>query len=119
MPQLRVLIHLRIDMAVHNQQIFPSVVVVVEEAIAKSDERKSRSSATPSLIADIGEVSRPIVLKDNVVVVGESGVHQIHVPVVLIIAGGDAHVGHLAAVSVQRIAARVTLISNVPSPLLM
>ncbi len=31
-----------IDMAIHNEQILPPVVVVIEETVAKSDERKSR-----------------------------------------------------------------------------
>ena len=38
LPPIRVLIHLRVDVAVDDQQILPSVVVVIEEAIAKADK---------------------------------------------------------------------------------
>src|ERR1700689_2393270 len=44
-------IYFWVDMAIHDQQIFSSVVVVIEEAIAKSDERKSRR-AHPDFEAD-------------------------------------------------------------------
>ena len=67
-------------------------------------------SRNPDLVADIGEVSRSIILKDNIVVIGECGIHQVHVSVVLIIAGGDAHVRHFAAVPVQGITTCVILI---------
>ena len=68
---LRMLVHLRIDMAIHNQQILPSVVVVIEKSIGKADKRYGRLGDS-GLITDIGEEPGSIVLKQHVVVVGKS-----------------------------------------------
>ena len=91
-------------MTIRDQQVLPSVVVVIEEAVAETDERYCRGRDA-DLVADIREDPRPIIVKDDIVVVGEGGIDQIQVTVVLVIAGSDAHVGYLAAITIQGIAA--------------
>ena len=57
---LRVLIDLRIDVAVHDEQILPAVIVVIEEAIAKFD-KGDRRLGDSRLVTDICEGSSAIV----------------------------------------------------------
>ena len=86
------LIDLRIDMAVDDQQILPSVVVVVQKSVAESHKRQCRRRhARP--VAHVGQSCRvPSLRIDDIVVIGEFGVHQVQVAVVLVVPRGDAHV---------------------------
>ena len=103
------LVHIRIGMAVHDQQVLPTVVVIVQESSAKAYKGNGGFRDT-SRIADVGKVARSVVVEDHVIIVSERRVDKIHMPVVLIVAGGDTHVGHLASGRVHRIAALVALI---------
>src|ERR1017187_7232479 len=96
-------------MAIDDQQILPAVVVVIEESVPEPNERNCGRGDT-CFKADIGERSGTVVLENDVVVIGEGGVHQADVPIVLIVAGSDAHVSCLTPIGIKRIAIQVTAI---------
>ena len=84
-------IDFRIDVSIDDQQILPSIIVVVEKPIAETDERHGRPTQAGTG-AHIVERSAPIVAEDHIGVVGEIRVHEVHVAVVLIVSCCDAHV---------------------------
>src|SRR5580658_10168830 len=105
----RFLVHFRVGVAIDKQQILPAVVVEVKESIAKTDEGDGYARDT-DLVADVVKISRSIIFEDYFVIVRERSGHEIHVPVVLIITGGNPHVRHFAAVSIQGEATGIALI---------
>ena len=104
-----VFVGLGINVAVGDEEILPAVVVVVEESVAEAYEGDSWCADT-CLVADIGEGSRAVVAEEHVVVVGERSADDAEVAIVLVVAGGEAHVGNLAAVAVESEAAGVALV---------
>ena len=67
-----VLIHLRIDVAVHFKQIEPAVIVVVEEPIAPAD-KGNRGLRNARLVTHVGEARVAVVVEQDFVVVAEVG----------------------------------------------
>ena len=112
-PPLRVFIHFRIDVPIDDQQIFPPVIVVVEESVGKTDKRNGRFRDA-GLIADIGEKTFSVILEQDIVVVGKVGIHYGKVTVVLVVSCRNAHIGDLAATLIERVSAFVTLIFERP-----
>jgi len=104
-----VLIHLWVHVAVHFHQIQPSIVVVVQEAVAPTDKR-NRSLRNACFVAHIGKAGVAVVVVENLVVVAKVGDKEIHLAVVLIVAGGNAHGGNFAPILVQREARFIALI---------
>ena len=56
------------------------------------------------LVADVGKVGVAFVAIERLVIVGEGGVEDVELAVVLVVADGDAHGGGLAAGLIERIA---------------
>ena len=96
-------------MAVHNQQILPPIVVIIQEPVSEAHKGYGRLSDT-RLITHIREKAGAVVLEEDIVVVGKVGVDDREMSVVLVVAGGDAHIRNLAAEFVQRVSAFETLV---------
>ena len=96
-------------MPIDEQQILPSVVVVIEKSIAKPHKRHSGHRHSDP-VADVGEIPFSVIIEDQVIIVGKIRDRQIKVTVVLIVAGGNSHIRDLAAVPVHREAAQIALI---------
>ena len=97
---LGVLVDLGVDVAVGDEEVFPAVVVIVEEAVGKADEGDGWAGDAGA-VTDIGEGAGAIVFEDDFVVVGEGGGDDVEVAVVLVVADGEAHIGDLAAALVD------------------
>src|ERR1035437_10174134 len=82
-PPLGVFIHLRINVAIDDEQILPTIIVVVKKSVGKTDKR-NRRLRDACLITDIGKKSFSVILKKYVVVIGKGGAHNRQVAVVLI-----------------------------------
>ena len=65
---VKMFIHLGVHMSVRDQKILPSVVVVIEESIAKTYKGNSRRCDSGS-IADVGESACAIVTKYHIKIV--------------------------------------------------
>src|SRR5260370_13370752 len=97
-------VHLRVDVAVGDKQIEPSVVVDVQKARAPAEKGDGRLRDA-HLVAYVSEVGVAIVAVERAVGDGEGGVIEIDEAIVGIVARGDSHAGSLAAALVQSIAA--------------
>ena len=96
LAQLRVLVDVREDVAVGEEQIEPAVEVGVEERRAPShaDERRA---GEPALHARVLELPAVEIVIERVPIVGERREDEIHAPVAVVVAGVDAHAGLRAA----------------------
>ena len=103
------LVRLRINVTVDDQQVLPAIVVVIEKAIAESDKGDGRLGNS-SLVTDVCEEPGAIVLKKDRVIVGEGCAHHRKMPIILVVAGGKSHVGDFAAILIEREAALVALV---------
>ena len=92
-----------IDVAVHDEQVEPAIVVVVEEGGAPAEEGHGGFSDA-GLVADVSEVGVAVVAVERLVVVGEGGVEEVDEAVVGEVPFGDAHAGGLAAAFVEGVA---------------
>jgi len=84
-----VLVDLGIDVAVDHHEVFPAVVVEVEEAHAPADEG-NRYLRDAGLIADFGKACIAVISIERLVVVGEIGDKQVDEAVVEVVACGEA-----------------------------
>src|ERR1044072_3798992 len=91
---------LRINMTVDDQQIDPTVVVVVKELGSPADIGKTNGSYF-GRIRDIGKRTATIVMVGRVVVVIEVGYKQVQLAVVLVIAQSHSHASLFPAIFVD------------------
>ncbi len=63
-----VFVGLRVDVPVRHEQIFPPVVVVVQEGVAPT-EKGNRNLAKPHVVADVGEIGIAFIVIERLVVV--------------------------------------------------
>ena len=84
------LVHLGIHMPVHHEQVKPTVVVVVDEAVAPA-HKGNGDLRDPRSVAHVGKAGVPIVVIEHLVVVAEVGHEKIHQPIVFVIPRGNAH----------------------------
>ena len=87
-------------MPVGNEQVLPSVVVIIEEAVAESNKRNG-GCFDSNLVADIGESPAAVVMKDDVIVVTKRGADDVEVSVVLVITHGESHVRDFASIPIE------------------
>ncbi len=104
-----VLIRLRIDVAIGDQDVLPAIVVVIEKGVAESEERNG-SLAETDVVAEIGEVGVAVVVVERVVGIAEGGVVNIELACVLIVADGEPHGSRLQAGLIERKSRRITVI---------
>jgi len=90
-----VLVYLRINMAVHHEEIKPAIVVVIEKTVPPTDEW-NRGSYDTCLVAHDREAVIAVIVIEHLVVVTKVGNKKIHLAIVLIIPRGNAHRGDLA-----------------------
>ena len=91
---------LGIDVAVDGEQVFPAIVIVIDELSAPGEERVS-GAGDPHLRTDLGEVAFALVAIEGLVIVREGSGVEIEQSAVLEIAHGQAHRGRLATVLIQ------------------
>ena len=103
------LVHLGIDVAGRHEQIEPSVVVEVDKAVAPADKGDGRLRQACA-VADIGKAGVAVVVEEHFVVVAEIADKEVHLAVVLVVAGGNAHGRNLAAVVVERETRQVAVV---------
>ena len=95
MDTRRPLLYLRIDVAVCDEKVQPSVVVVVEEASTET-EHIVGGDGDAGLIADLDEGALSIVVPEMVRGFLEIGYVEIEPAIVVIVAKRDTHGGHRA-----------------------
>ncbi len=93
--------YLRIDMTVDDQQINPTVVVVVKKLGSPTNVGQTYGSDF-CCVRNIGKRSVPIIVVKSVVVVIEICNEQIEFAIVIIVAQRDSHASLLAAVFIYR-----------------
>src|ERR1700674_5533161 len=95
------MISLRVGVAVGNEQIDPTVVVVIEKLSSPAYIRKAYRGHS-GIVGNIGErIASNVAVKDIVFIV-EVGNEYIEPAVVIIVAHSDAHAALLGTVSVDR-----------------
>src|SRR4051812_7664372 len=98
-PPVKMFIYLGVHMSVRDQKILPSVVIVIEESVAKTYKGDSRRCDSRS-IAYVRESACASVTKYHVKIVRKCCIYQVQMSIILIIPGGNAHIRDLAAISV-------------------
>src|SRR5258708_4006032 len=93
-----VLVYLRIDVAVGDENILPAVVVEVEELQAEAEKRNA-DGAEVGGAGKVGERAVVVVVKKIVGVVGEIGLCDVGPAVIVVVGGIDAHAGLFAAIA--------------------
>src|SRR5580698_339740 len=96
-------IDLWVNMAVHNEEIEPTIVVIVEKGCTPT-EKGDGDLGNTCLVGDICEIGITIVTVERVVVIGEGCVVEIEKTVVGVVPDGDTHAGGLTAALIQCIA---------------
>src|SRR5258708_2965445 len=96
-----VLVHLRVSMAVHHEEIEPAIVVVIEKTVAPTDEW-NRGSCNTCPVAHVREAAVPLIAVEHLVVVTEVGDQKIHAAVVFIASHGNAHLANLPTLPLHR-----------------
>src|SRR6185369_7179916 len=91
----------QINMSIHNKQIEPPIVVVVDKTRTPTKKR-NRNFTKPGLKCHVGEVVVAVVVVKNVRIVREVGDMEIDAPVVVIITDSETHSRLLAPVLIQR-----------------
>src|SRR5258707_14218309 len=86
-------------MAINTKQIEMTVIVVVEEEGRPTEISHGRFT-NPRWVRNICKKSAAVIVEEDIVVVGERGDEQIHAAVMIVIAHGDSHAGHLLAIAV-------------------
>src|SRR5580698_2367819 len=104
-----VFIDSRVDVAVDHHEVFPTVVVVVDELGGPSEEGDG-VLRDAGMIADVGEVGVSVVVIEDFVVVGKGRNQEVVEAVVLVVAYGEAHGGYFAAVLVEGEAGGVAVV---------
>src|ERR1700733_7653414 len=104
-----VLIHHGVDVAIDEEQVFPSVVVIVDELGGPTEKRDGRLRY-PGGIAVVGVVGIAVVAVEHVVVVGKGGVEETQPAVVLVVPDSDPHGRGFAAVLIQGVSGGVAVI---------
>src|SRR6266550_6314685 len=94
------LVHFRIDVSVSKNEVWPAVVVEVEEHGAPA--QVLRMQAEPSRESNIRKKSFTIVAVEGGGVIGEVGLKNIRPAVAVVIGDGCTHSGLLAAIFVER-----------------
>ena len=85
-------------MAVGDENVFPPIIVVVEELHAKTKKRNADGPDTRRA-GQVGELAVVIVVIEVVGIVGEVGFHDIGPAVVIVIRRVNTHAGLLAAIN--------------------
>ena len=91
-------IHFGVDMPVGAKQIRVTVVIVVEESGGPAEIR-NRGLADTRRVGDVGKQALAVVVKEDVIVVGESGDEDVHPAIAVVVAHGHTHAGHFLAVA--------------------
>src|SRR5580692_3929887 len=86
------LIDLRIDVAVHDENVLPAIVREINKSVAPAYVTACTSSDSRDL-SDIGEAHTAIVAIEGRVFIVEVRDEHRHAPGMQIVADGDAHVG--------------------------
>jgi hypothetical protein len=84
------LAHFGIDMPVGIEQVFPSVVVVIQKECCPA-EIGNGAFADTRLKGNIAEQSLSIVVVQHVIIIGKGRDVEVGSPVVIVIARGNAH----------------------------
>src|SRR6266480_2669741 len=91
---------LRVDMAIGNKQINPTVIVVVEKLGTPTDIRETYSSDIGS-VGNIGERIVTIVVEEGVVVVIEVSFEYVQLAIMIIVSHGNAHASLFTAILIN------------------
>src|ERR1035438_5216140 len=94
----RMLVDLRIHVAVRDEDILPAVVIKVEELHAKSQKRNADGAEIRGA-SEISKVPVVVVVKQVVAVVGEISFRNVGPAVVIVVGGIDAHARLLASIA--------------------
>src|SRR5229473_387877 len=95
-----VLVYSRIDVAIGVENVFPAVVVVIEESRAPA-KKGNRHSSYARQKAHIRKISITFILVKRIVVVGKRCDVQRQMPAVVIISDAQPHGGLFAPVILQ------------------
>ena len=93
------LVHLRVDVAVRDEQVFPAVVVEVNEHDAPAQREVGRRTDAGN-VRDVREHPVTIVAVQRVVIVGEVADREVDQTVAVEVADADAHAGLLVSLLV-------------------
>ena len=111
-------IHLRIHVTISHKDVFPSVVVVVEESNPKPQKGHTDGGETRGA-AEIVEGPVAVVVIEVVRVVGKICFHQVQPSVVVVIAKIHTHAGLLASVSAEGDSGRHAHFGESPIPVVV
>src|SRR4051812_20277373 len=95
------LIHLRINVTVGDEKVWPNVVVEVEKLYPEAQERNAHRT-TSRVSGQIGELAIVVVVVEVVGVVGEIGFDDVGPAIMIVVGGIDAHPGLLTSVAAIR-----------------
>src|SRR5882672_931862 len=93
-------VHFRECVAVHQQQVFPAVVVEVEKTAAPAYIARVVRHAGGG--RDVVELGRAAIAVEGLALIGKVGAKDVGLPIAAKIGGGGAHVGHGFAVFNER-----------------
>ena len=96
-----VLVYLRIDMPVDQEDILPAIVVVVDE-LGRPGKKGIRRRGNTDPRTDLCKGRISLVSEERLVVGGEGSGVEIDEAVIQVVADGQAHAGLLKAILVQR-----------------
>src|SRR5260370_25766371 len=90
-------LYLRIDVAIRDENVGPSVVVVVEKLRAKT-EIGIADGTSPRRAREVGELAIVVVVIKVVGIVGKIGLHDVRPAVTILVGRISAHAGLFASV---------------------
>src|ERR1043165_4842109 len=96
-----VLISRGINMSIHNKQIEPAIVVVVDKTRSPTQKR-NRNFTKPGLKCYVSKIVVAVVVIKNIRIVREVGDMKIHATVVVTITNSESHPSLLATILIQR-----------------
>ena len=96
-----------IDMPVHDHQIFPAVVVVIQKACAPAQKR-NRHLAESGLESHVSKIAGAIIVIQDIRVVGKISDMKIDAAVIVVITNCQSHPCLLATIFVECNAGRIT-----------
>src|SRR5438552_474377 len=85
-----VLVHLGVNMAVHDEDIFQPIVIVVQKTHAPAKEW-DRHFSDSCLVAYVGEVAIAFSFIQGIVVIGEISDEQVELTVVVVVTHCEPH----------------------------
>src|SRR5262245_5653178 len=96
---LAIMVYLWIDVTIRDKQVYPAVIVIVEEFGSPANVETHRSHF--SRVRDVGERIVPVIPIQGIVLIGEVRLEQVQLSVVIEVGNCDAHAPLLAAVAID------------------